>query len=118
MSNERTPIAWEYVREAIDRLPDANGPEGNVDTVEVAFTDADEAERLESTGEGEVVLEFKREVDTKGRWIWVYQGTVALDRDFMADTPNHRHASEWLRADLGARCLEVEVSALQGHAAM
>jgi hypothetical protein len=119
MSNGHTAVMWEYLRTALERLPDANDPRTQADTVEVAFTGEGGPGAPPPHEPEEVVLEFRRERDPGGRlgWLWVFQGRIAFDRNFMADTPTHSVAAAWLQRELGPRCLEVELPALQGHVA-
>lgn len=114
MINERHVIAWEYLRAAIERLPDPAAVERNVEAVEVAFTN------VLSPPSTELVLEFRREwmeIDGVGQWVWTFDGDVAVDRDFMADTSDHRFLSEWLRSVLGPCCVHVRVVRVRGNVA-
>lgn len=110
------------LRRAIERLPKPDGvPEVHV-TIEVSEVDprvgpggAKPRSRMVPT-----TVEFHRGVLTTPEGslpVWVYEGTLALDRDAPADHAP-AHVAAWIREQLGPRCVAVDVSNVEEHGAV
>ncbi|MDO9022807.1 MAG: hypothetical protein Q8S73_10440 [Deltaproteobacteria bacterium] len=111
------------LRRAIERLPKPDGvPEVQV-TIEVSEVDP-------RVGPGSVkpksrmvptTVQFHRGVLTTPEGslpVWVYEGTLALDRD--ASPADHAPArvAAWIREQLGPRCVAVDVSNVEAYGAV
>ena len=100
------------LRRALDQLPKPDGVPAVRVTIEVA---AGEAGRTATS-----VVEFHRGVlstPEDNEPVWVYEGSLALDR---AATPaDHAPArvAMWLHEQLGPRCLAVDVRDVAEHEA-
>lgn len=100
------------LRRALDKLPKPNGvPEVRV-TIEVPAEERSSA-RTET-------LEFHRGVlaTPEGALpVWVYEGSLALDRDATEADHAPARVAAWLREQLGPRCVAVDVGSVDEHEA-
>jgi hypothetical protein len=105
------------LRRALDRLPKPDGiPEIRV-TIDVAENDP--GQRADDVRMVPMTVDFHRGMLTTpggAEPVWVYEGTLAIDG---VTSAGHAPAqvAEWLREQLGPRCLAVEVSDVAPHEA-
>ena len=111
------------LRRAIERLPKPDGvPEVHV-TIEVSEVDprvgvggVKPTSRMVPT-----TVEFHRGVLTTPEGslpVWVYEGTLALDRDATPADHAPARVAAWIREQLGPRCVAVDVSNVAEHGAV
>lgn len=108
------------LRKALDKLPKPNGvPEVSV-TIEVSADDHALAGATPRTSKVSAVAEFHRGVLTTSEGtlpVWVYEGHLALAQDATPADHAPARVAEWLREQLGPRCVAVDVDEVEGHEA-
>jgi hypothetical protein len=69
----------------------------------------------------EADVEFHRETltleDGSARRVWVYEGPVAIESTYLDESRIRDALGDWLRSQLGHRCVDVSVQSVDDHTA-
>lgn len=115
-SRPRLTPTPEDLRRALARLPDAKILPGGRAVVKIPPPEPHEgplALPLEITFHHETMTDD----DGKIEHVWVHEGPVLIDTTYVPPSRTREELGEWLREQLGPRCLDVSIHGVQNNVA-